>query len=128
MVVRASGATALVVAAGTLTIPRLGMRVIGLEADGRGFGLIARLFASRDAAIGLTLLKVAADDRPDPRWAEMLALSQIGDIAVALWLQSRGELSRRAVATIVLSASPTLLAALVVQRTWRHPASTAPLE
>jgi hypothetical protein len=91
--------------------PRLGLRVMGLEADGRGVSLLARLFASRDLAVGLAMLRASRRPRLDAQWLELIALFQVGDLAFSAALRRTGHLSRRGWGIVLLTAGPTLVLA-----------------
>lgn len=91
--------------------PRLGLRIMGLEPEGRGVGLVARLFASRDLAVGVAMLRASRRERIELHWLELIALFQVGDLAFSAALHRTGHLSRRAWAIVLLTATPTLVAA-----------------
>lgn len=95
--------------------PRLTLRLLGVESEGRGVGLMARFFASRDIALGMALLRAA--EQPDERnraLIELLAVSQLLDLAFTMGLAATGQASRRAALSVVLSAPPTGLLALTL--------------
>jgi hypothetical protein len=98
---------------GFLLTPRLGLRVMGLEADGRGVSLLARLFASRDIALGAAMLRAADREPLEKHWLDLVALFQATDLAFSGVLYRSGHLSRRAWAVVLGTATPTLVAALV---------------
>ena len=95
--------------------PRLGLRIMGLEPDGRGVSLVARLFASRDLAVGAAMLRASRRERLETHWLELIALFQVGDLAFTAALHRSGHLSRRAWAIVLLTATPTLVAASVAR-------------
>ena len=93
--------------------PRLTLRLLGVESEGRGVGLMTRFFASRDIALGIALVRAA--DAPAGRnraLIELLAISQALDLLFTLGLAATGQGSRRATLSVVLSAPPTGLLAL----------------
>jgi hypothetical protein len=92
--------------------PRLGLRLMGLEAEGRGVSLLARLFASRDIVLGITLLRAAEREQLEKHWLEVVALFQVTDLAFSGALYRSGHLSRRAWGIVLSTATPTLVAAL----------------
>jgi hypothetical protein len=112
LVMRGVGFAGVGVGAAFAVAPRLGLRAMGLEAEGRGVGLTARLFASRDLAIGAASLLAARREPLDPQWLDLIALFQVTDLALTGMLWQRGGLSRRAWAVMVGTATPTLLVAL----------------
>ena len=114
-VMRAMGVAAVSVGVGFTVAPKLGLRLIGLEAEGRGVGFVARLFASRDLAIGAATLLAAQRDPVDLRWLDLIALFQVTDLALTGMLWRRGRLSRRAWAVMVGTATPTLGVALAAR-------------
>jgi hypothetical protein len=95
--------------------PRLGLRVMGLEAEGRGVSLLARLFASRDLAVGMAMLRAARSEPLQAHWLDLIALFQVGDLAFSAALRRTGHLSRRGWAVVLGTATPTLAAALVAR-------------
>ena len=113
---RLLGVSALGVAAAMLAAPRLSLRLLGVDPSGQGVPLLAGLYGGRDLALGLALLRAAADERPDPRWLDAVALSQASDMALAAALRRRGLLGRRAVGMIHASAAATFAAALLARR------------
>jgi hypothetical protein len=115
-VLHAVATAGIAVGAGSLAIPRLGLRAIGLEADGRGVALMARLFGCRDLVLCAALLRASGRGLAARPWADALAVMQVGDLAVALALYRSGGLSRRALAVVVGSATPTLVALLAARR------------
>ncbi len=109
------GAAGLGVGALHAIAPRLTLRLLGVEADGRGVGLMSRFFASRDIALGIALLRAA--EQPTARnraLIELLAISQALDLLFTLGLAATGQGSRRATLSVVLSAPPTGLLALTL--------------
>ncbi len=108
-VLRSVGLAGVGVGAAFAAAPRLGLRLIGLESDGRGVSLLARLFASRDIAIGAATLLASRREELDPRWLELIALFQVGDLAFTEALRRSGQTSRRAWLTVVATAGPTLV-------------------
>lgn len=92
--------------------PRLGLRLMGLEADGRGVSLLARLFASRDITVGIGMLRAAGRDPLPVQWLDLIALLQVADLAFSGSLYRTGHLSRRAWAIVLGTATPTLVASL----------------
>lgn len=113
---RAVAAAGIAIGAGSLAIPRPGLRALGLEADGRGVALMARLFGCRDLVLCAALLRASGRGPAARPWADALALMQVGDIAVATALHRSGGLSRRALAVVLGSATPTLAALLAARR------------
>ncbi len=111
-VTRAVGLAGLSVGVAFAVAPRLGLRLLGLEADGRGVVFASRLFASRDLAIGAASLLASRRDPVDLQWLDLIALFQITDLALTGALWRSGKLSRRAWAVMVGTATPTLLVAL----------------
>jgi hypothetical protein len=95
--------------------PRLGLRVMGLESSGRGVSLLARLFASRDLGIGAAVLLAAGREEFDVQWLDLVALFQVTDLAFTAALYRSGRLSRRALAVVLGTAGPTLVAALAAR-------------
>jgi len=108
--VRLVGLAGVLVGAGSMTIPRSGLRAVGLEAEGRGVTFMARLFGCRDLVLCAGLLRVASEKRVDLRWIDALAVMQAGDLALTVAMYRSGGLSRRGLAVVVGSATPTLLA------------------
>jgi hypothetical protein len=115
-VVRLVAGAGMLVGAGSLGIPRLGLRAVGLEAEGRGVTFMARLFGCRDLVLCAGLLRVASERRVDLRWIDVLALMQAGDLALTIAMYRSGGLSRRALAVVLGSATPTLAALVVARR------------
>jgi hypothetical protein len=115
-VVRLVGAAGMVVGAGSLAIPRLGLSAVGLEAEGRGVAFMARLFGCRDLVLCAGLLRVAGEPRVDVRWLDVLAVMQAGDLALTTAMYRSGGLSRRGLAVVLCSATPTLVALLAARR------------
>ena len=115
-VVRLVAGLGILVGAGSLGIPRLGLRAVGLEAEGRGVTFMARLFGCRDLVLCASLLRVASEPRVDLRWIDVLALMQAGDLALTLAMYRSGGLSRRGLAVVLSSATPTLAALVVARR------------
>jgi hypothetical protein len=111
-VMRAVGAAGVGVGLGFAVAPRLGLRVMGLEAEGRGVGFATRLFASRDLAIGAATLLASRREPVDLQWLDLIALFQVSDLVLTGMLWRRGKLSRRAWAVMVGTAVPTLGVAL----------------
>jgi hypothetical protein len=111
-VLRALGWTGVGIGLLAVTVPRPALRLLGLEGDGRGVLLTAGLYGSRDLALGLSLLRVAGDQPIDPRWLDMLLISQIGDLALAAGLSRTGRFSRRALVATLAGAGATTAAAL----------------
>lgn len=95
--------------------PRLGLRIMGLEADGRGVSLVARLFASRDIAVGAATLLAAQKEEVDTQWLDLIALFQVGDLAFSAALRRSGRLSTRAWGIVLCTATPTLVAAVIAR-------------
>ena len=93
--------------------PRLALKLMGIEADGRGVSLLARLFASRDLTLGLAMLRASAAEPLQTHWLDLIALSQVGDLAFSAALYRTGKLSRRGWAIVLGTATPTLVAAVV---------------
>jgi hypothetical protein len=115
-VVRLVGAAGMLVGLGSMAIPRLGLRAVGLEAEGRGVTFMARLFGCRDLVLCAGLLRVASEPRVDLRWIDVLALMQAGDLALTVAMYRSGGLSRRGLAVVLGSATPTLAALVVARR------------
>jgi hypothetical protein len=115
-VVRLVAGAGMLVGAGSLGIPRLGLRAVGLEAEGRGVTFMARLFGCRDLVLCAGLLRVASERRVDLRWIDVLALMQAGDLALTVAMYRSGGLSRRGLAVVLGSATPTLAALVVARR------------
>ena len=115
-VVRLVAGAGMLVGAGSLGIPRLGLRAVGLEAEGRGVTFMARLFGCRDLILCAGLLRVASERRVDLRWIDVLALMQAGDLALTIAMYRSGGLSRRGLAVVLGSATPTLLALVAARR------------
>jgi hypothetical protein len=115
-VVRLVAGLGMVVGAGSMGIPRLGLRAVGLEADGRGVTFMARLFGCRDLVLCAGLLREASERRVDLRWIDVLALMQVGDLALTVAMYRSGGLSRRGLAVVLGSATPTLVALLAARR------------
>jgi hypothetical protein len=115
-VVRLVAAAGMVVGAGSLGIPRLGLRAVGLESEGRGVAFMARLFGCRDLVLCAGLLRVAGERPVDLRWLDVLALMQAGDLALTVAMYRSGGLSRRGLAVVLCSATPTLAALLAARR------------
>ena len=115
-VTRLVGAAGVLVGAGSLAIPRLGLRAVGLEAEGRGVTFMARLFGCRDLVLCAGLLRVAGEADVDVRWLDVLALMQAGDLGLTVAMYRSGGLSRRALAIVLCSATPTLVALLAARR------------
>jgi hypothetical protein len=115
-VVRLVGAAGMVVGLGSMAIPRLGLRAVGLEAEGRGVTFMARLFGCRDLVLCAGLLRVASERRVDLRWIDVLAVMQAGDLALTVAMYRAGGLSRRGLAVVLGSATPTLLALIAARR------------
>ena len=111
-VMRAVGVAGVGVGTAFAVAPRLGLRLMGLEAEGRGVGFAARLFASRDLAIGAATLLASRREPVDLQWLDLIALFQVTDLALTGILWRRGRLSRRAWAVMVGTATPTLGVAL----------------
>lgn len=114
-VVRLVGVAGMVVGAGSLAIPRLGLRAVGLEAEGRGVAFMARLFGCRDLVLCAALLRAAGDRPADLRWLDVLAAMQAGDLGLTVAMYRSGGLSRRGLAVVVGSATPTLAALLAAR-------------
>ena len=114
-VLRLVGLAGMLVGAGSVAIPRLGLRAVGLEADGRGVAFMARLFGCRDLVLCGGLLRVSLEDRVDLRWVDVLALMQAGDIALTAAMFRSGGLSRRGLAVVLGSATPTLVALIAAR-------------
>ena len=114
-VMRGVGAAGVGVGLAFAVAPRLGLRLMGLEAEGRGVGFVARLFASRDLAIGAATLLASRRDPVDLQWLDLIALFQATDLALTGMLWRRGRLSRRAWAVMVGTATPTLGVALAAR-------------
>ncbi|GAC1337309.1 MAG: hypothetical protein NVSMB29_01430 [Candidatus Dormibacteria bacterium] len=94
-------------------VPRLTLRLLGVESAGRGVGLMSRLFASRDIALGIALMRAAGQPAGENRaLIELLAVSQLLDLIFTLGLAASGQASRRAALSVLLSAPPTGLLAL----------------
>ena len=115
-VLRLVAAAGIAVGAGSLAIPRPGLRAVGLEADGRGVALMARLFGCRDLVLCAILLRASDDGRAARPWVDALAAMQAGDLLLATALFRSGELSRRALVVVLGSAGPTLVALLAARR------------
>ena len=115
-ITRAAGLVGLAVGGAALVAPELGLRLAGVEAEGRGVGWTARLFGCRDLVFGAGLLRATRAERLDPVWLDSIVLSQVGDLAVTIGLWRAGRLSRRGLAAVVLTAPPTMLAALLARR------------
>jgi hypothetical protein len=115
-VLRLVGLAGMVVGAGSLAVPRLGLRAVGLEAEGRGVSLMARLFGCRDLVLCASLLRAAGEAPADLRWVDTLAAMQAGDLALTVALYRSGGLSRRGLAVVLCSATPTLAALLAARR------------
>jgi hypothetical protein len=115
-VVRLVAGLGILVGTGSLGIPRLGLRAVGLEAEGRGVTFMARLFGCRDLVLCAGLLRVASEPRVDLRWIDVLALMQAGDLALTVAMYRSGGLSRRGLAVVLGSATPTLAALVVARR------------
>ncbi|HEX6492536.1 MAG TPA: hypothetical protein VF112_03435 [Candidatus Dormibacteraeota bacterium] len=115
-VVRGVAGLGMLIGAGSLGVPRLGLRAVGLEAEGRGVTFMARLFGCRDLVLCAGLLRVASERRVDLRWIDVLAVMQAGDIALTVAMYRSGGLSRRGLAVVLGSASPTLVALVVARR------------
>lgn len=110
-VLRSVGLAAGGVGLGFSVAPRLGLRAIGLEAEGRGVSLLARLFASRDLALGAAMVRASAREPLEPHWLSLVAAFQVTDLAFSAALHRSGRLSRRAWAVVLATATPTLVAA-----------------
>jgi hypothetical protein len=115
-VVRLVAGLGMVVGAGSMGIPRLGLRAVGLEAEGRGVTFMARLFGCRDLVLCAGLLRVASERRVDLRWIDVLAVMQVGDLALTVAMYRSGGLSRRGLAVVLGSATPTLVALVAARR------------
>jgi hypothetical protein len=115
-VVRLVAGLGMVVGAGSLGIPRLGLRAVGLEAEGRGVTFMARLFGCRDLVLCAGLLREASQRRVDLRLVDVLALMQVGDLVLTAAMYRCGGLSRRGLAVVLGSATPTLVALLAARR------------
>jgi hypothetical protein len=106
----------MVVGAGSIAIPRLGLRAVGLEAEGRGVGFMARLFGCRDLVLCAGLLRAASEGEVDVRWVDVLAVMQAVDIVLTAGMYRSGGLSRRGLAVVLCSATPTLAALVAARR------------
>ena len=115
-VVRLVAGLGILVGAGSVGIPRLGLRAVGLEAEGRGVTFMARLFGCRDLVLCAGLLRVASEPRVDLRWIDVLAVMQAGDLALTVAMYRSGGLSRRGLAVVLASATPTLAALVAARR------------
>jgi hypothetical protein len=115
-VVRAVATAGIAVGAGSLAVPRLGLRAVGLEAEGRGVALMARLFGCRDLVLCTALLGASRRGEAARPWVDALAVMQAGDIVIAAAMHRSGGLSRRAFAVVLGSATPTLVALLAARR------------
>jgi len=124
-VLRAVGVAGVAVGVAFAAAPRLGLRMMGLEADGRGVGLTARLFASRDLAIGAGALLASTREPVDTQWLDLIALFQVSDLALSAALWKSGQLSRRAWAVMLGTATPTLLVALSARLRPAQPAAVS---
>jgi hypothetical protein len=114
--VRAIAVAGILVGAGSLAVPRRGLRAVGLDAEGRGVAFMARLFGCRDLVLCASLLRNAGTDPTDLRWVDTLAAMQVGDLALTVAMFRSGGLSRRGLAVVLGSATPTLVALLVARR------------
>jgi hypothetical protein len=77
---------------------------------------MARLFGCRDLVLCAGLLRATRDGAAARPWAGALAAMQVGDIAVATAMHRSGGLSRRALALVLGSATPTLVALVAARR------------
>ena len=123
LVMRLIGASGTAVGAGSIAFPRFGLRLVGIDADGRGAGWMARLFGCRDLALCGGLAAQSWREKPDPMWLDVLAASQVGDLVLTAWLHRRGELSRRGLATVLLTAPPTLVACVAARLALGQPST-----
>jgi hypothetical protein len=114
--VRAIAVAGILVGAGSLAVPRRGLRAVGLDAEGRGVAFMARLFGCRDLVLCASLLRNAGTGPTDLRWVDTLAAMQVGDLALTVAMFRSGGLSRRGLAVVLGSATPTLVALLVARR------------
>jgi hypothetical protein len=114
-VMRGVGIAGAAVGIGFAMAPRLGLRVMGLEADGRGVSLLARLFASRDITLGVALLRAAGREPLERQWLDVIAAFQVVDLAFSAALWRTGRLSRRAWVVVLGTATPTLVAAVAAR-------------
>lgn len=114
-VLRAVGLAGIGVGAAFAVAPRVGLRLIGLESEGRGVSLLARLFASRDLAIGAAALRATRREPLDPQWLELIALFQVGDLALTGALHRTGNLSRRTWWVVAATAGPTLAVSAIAR-------------
>lgn len=115
-VVRLVAVAGMLVGAGSIALPRLGLRAVGLEAEGRGVGFMARLFGCRDLVLCAGLLRAAGDGEVDVRWVDVLAVMQVLDIALTVGMYRAGGLSRRGLAVVLCTAPPTLAALVAARR------------
>jgi len=111
-VLRSVGLAGAGVGLGFALAPRLGLRLMGLEADGRGVSLLARLFASRDITVGIGMLRAAGREPLPVQWLDLIAMFQVADLAFSGTLYRTGHLSRRAWAIVLGTATPTLVVSL----------------
>jgi hypothetical protein len=114
--VRAIAVAGILVGAGSLAVPRRGLRAVGLDAEGRGVAFMARLFGCRDLVLCASLLRNVGTGPTDLRWVDTLAAMQVGDLALTVAMFRSGGLSRRGLAVVLGSATPTLVALLVARR------------
>ena len=98
-----------------LLAPGLVSRLAGMQ-GGKRQRLVLRLFGVRDLCLGYGLLRSAGDRSAARIVLDMVALSQVGDLAVTTVSAVRGGVSRPAAAVVWLTAPATLLAALLLRR------------
>lgn len=95
-----------------LLAPRTLSRIAGLP-GGRRDAFWARLFGVRELAFSAVL--ATAPDRESARLAaRMVAVAQVGDLAVSTLMLASGTLPFRAWLSVALAAPPTYLAATAV--------------
>jgi hypothetical protein len=108
------GAAALTLGTTMLVAAGPAARLVGLPAGPRSlFGL--RIFGVRDMCFGVGLLR-AEDPAQADLMLELVALSQVGDVAVTLAMAARGSLDRRAALLALVAAPATFVVALAARR------------
>lgn len=94
----------LLIGLGALMAPKFGARLFGLEPERNpGLPYTMRLFAVRDAAMGVGLLR--ADSRDQHQWLDLGIASDVSDVGAALLAGRSGALPKRAAAMCALAAT-----------------------
>lgn len=103
-----------VIGLGGVVAPRFGARMFGLEPERNpGLPYTMRLFAVRDAALGVGL--AAADPRDRDRWLDLGLASDASDVAAALLAGRSGALTRRSALMCAGAASVAVLLGLAAK-------------